>query len=205
MRNKFIYYLIAIVLTIIVGEAAFFVYLTRKKERETLLMPELVQPKLDQNGEKNDLPIVLVNQHPEYVMEVNSFFSQEEQKALVNKYGKEKIIFHLVGSEDQVPWDGATQRGREFDGERNVPMNMMMAIYKGNTVEYYLYPYPENYRDLGEKKLSVLSGVVSYKLIEALAAKDRGYLVEAQPAPKIPMNQIEKYCMDNPLVIVKQR
>jgi len=151
------------------------------------------------------LPIVVIDEHPEYWTETNPSFSFEKQQMLLEKYQKEKITFHLVGSEDQVPWDGALQKGKDWDQEKNLPMNTMMAIYKEKQVEYYFYPHSEYYQQYGEKKLEVLSRVISYKLIEALAASDRDYLVNAQPAPKIPPQIINEYCQDNPLIIVREK
>jgi hypothetical protein len=211
VKEKILFGLFLFFLFVVLGEAGYYYYLTRYAPKnfvkETPTQPTGITSKESVSLPKDSLPIVLVNEHPEYLMEINPLFDLGQQRSLLTQYGKSKITFHLVGSEDQVPLDGATQRGREFEvkGGKTIPMNMMMAIYKDNSVEYYLYPYPENYQELGERKLKVLSGVVSYKLIEALAAQDRGYLVEAKLAPKIPMEEIKKYCMDNPLIIVKER
>lgn len=201
MKQRILLALFLLVCLVLLGETGYYFYLTRLKTEK---LP-LEEPTFTPTPAKDSTPIVLVNQHPRYLMEINPSFDLEQQRFLLAQYGKSKITFYLVDSEDQVPWDGATQRGGEIDGERNLKMNMMMAIYKDNTVDYYLYPYPENYQKFGERKLEVLSGVVSYKILEALASSDRGYLVEAKPAPRIPMEEIKKYAMDNPLVLVKER
>lgn len=205
MRNRIFLGLIFLFGLVLLAEVGYyFFFLTSQKKAPS--SSEELHTVVSKKDESNR-PIVLISNHAQYEMELNSDFTEGERQSLLEKYSKEKLIFHLVDSEEGVPWDGAPQRGREFElieGER-VPVNIIMAIYEDNTINYYFYPYPKYYEIKEEKKLQLLSRTVSYKSIEALAADSRGYLFGTEPTPSLSVEEIEKYCVDNPLIIIKEK
>jgi len=171
-----------------------------------------------QEGHKVFLPFVskekplddlvrLVDEHELYGMRVNPYFSRNEWESLFQKYNKSKIVFYWVDRVEKVPYDPYEGRAWEVEGETGMVITCMMAFYSGTLpqeVEFWLYDNEEYFQRYSDRKINVLSGHLSYKVWQAIAAPNRNFLFGA-PAPQPTNEEIEKYFRTNTLILVSSQ
>lgn len=152
----------------------------------------------------------LFNEKREFSMRTNPAHPRADWEALLKKYQKKEILYHWLENENDVPLMGAPQRGYGIDGETGMKICTMMGFYSGDpqkkTVEFWVWLNPEYHQYVSKKTgrslTEMYSGVHSFYLWRAVAAPDRGFLWGEFPEPTPTWEDIEKYFMNNPLILV---
>jgi len=181
----------------------------RSEETHRIFLPFVSR----KEPERVDDLLTLLDEHRDYDMRVNSHFNRREVQSLLNQYGKDRLIFHWVDDEKDIPWFGYPQWGcSEWDGQTGMMMRRFTAYYQGitphQTVEFWDFENPE-YLDYisqkrGEPKESILSRVLSFQAWRGITSYSPEWLWGAIPSPNPTPEEIERYFSDNPLIVVSQ-
>lgn len=164
---------------------------------------KILLPLVSKERPLDDL-VRLVDEHSLYTMRTNPYFPRSEWESLLQSHNKRKVTFHWVDSVDKVPYDPHEGRAGEMDAETGIMINWMMEFCSEappQEIEFWICTNEEYYKRYGDRKMEVLSRVLSYKLWQAIVAPSRDYLFGRIPSPQPTPEEIERYFRSNTLIL----